>query len=192
MGRTTNDLPMRCFSWETGELRPGLLISGTTERGLFCALGDPDTPGPATRVPFHQKNPPTVENGRVYEAFPFWVRPKSAKRFLVLAQPHEKHLDDARCLLNISTYNPETFGGRGFWRATEGRTNTLVTGLTYYSDAHEREAIASHGLVILDPTQILRVRPEGSDQHWAVRLVDGTLQSDPWEQYQAVLYLETR
>jgi hypothetical protein len=182
---------MRCVSWEAGDLVAGIPVSGTLSKGFYCALGDPQTAGPAARVPFHQNNPPTLENDRLHSAFPFWVRPKDAKRFLVLAAPHEKHADDARTLLRISTYNPETFGGRGFWRVIDGRTNTIATGLTYYTDVRGRAAIASHGLVLLEAGQVLRVRPEGADTHWAVYDLDGTLRSIPWEQYQAALYLET-
>jgi hypothetical protein len=192
MDRTTHDLPMRCFTWEAGEISDGIRVSGTPERGHYCSLGDPKTPGPAVRIALHKGNPPAFEGELFYEAFPFWVRPRDTPRFLVLAAPHEKHVGDGRCLLRISTHNEETYGGRGFWRATEGRTNTIATGLAHYVCAHGRKAVASHGLVILEPNQVLRVRAEGSDTHWAVRYADGTLQSDPWEQYQASLYMEIR
>ncbi len=187
---TCYDLPMRCITWESGILTPGLRVSGSGDKGHYCLLGDPSTPGPCSRIPFHNTNPPHVVDGRVYEVFPFWVRPKDASNFLVLAQPHEKHLDDDRFLVRISTYNEETFGGRGFWRAVEGSTNTIATGITYYTDSQGRKAVASHGLVILNPGQTLRVRPEGSDTHWAVRWDDGMLHTMPWEQYQAALYME--
>ena len=181
---------MQCVSWEAGEVTAGISVRGSLSRGFFCLLGDPDTPGPAPRISLHSSNPPRVVAGQVSEAFPFWVRPKEARRFLVLAAPHDKHAEDPRFLIRISTHNPETFGGRGFWRATTGKTNTLAAGIAHYTDVRGRKAVASHGLIILETMQVLRVRSEGSDTHWAVREVDGTVTSTPWEQYQAALYLE--
>ena len=185
-----NNLRMRTYNWHNRRLTEGLSIRISSQGNAYVPLGEPKSPGPSHMVTLHRDNPPKIRSNQIRDAFPYWVRPRKGDPFLVLAKPHEHHADDKTVLLRVSTWSPKTFGGRGFWRMTEGETPTLLTGIQYYTDQNGREAIASEGLVTLDPGQTLRIRPEGSDDQWAVTNTGDEVVSEPWDFYRMRLVLE--
>lgn len=193
MGRLScANLRMRTFSWENRTLSEGIGVRCSSQRNYYVPLGDSDSPGPSFIVTFHRENPPEVTGARVYDAFPYWVRPKSGSPFLVLARPHAIHEEDPTVLLRVSTWSPYTYGGRGFWRVERGETDTMLTGIRYYTDGNQRRAIASEALVKLAAGQTLRLRPEGSDDHWAVTNIGGQVLSELWEEFCARRVLTQR
>jgi hypothetical protein len=174
---------MRTFSWKGGELERGIAVKRSSQKNYYTPLGDSDTPGPHHMVTLHRDNPAEIRDGRVFDVFPYWVRPRAGDAFLVLAQPHAQHQDTLDVLVRISTWAPEAYSGRGFWRQTVGETDTLVTGVGHYRDSSGRKAVASEGLVRLEAGKTLRVRPEGSDDHWAVTNDGEWVVSELWEVY---------
>lgn len=191
MGRyPCNNLRMRTYNWQNRRLTEGLSVHISSQGNAYVPLGDPESPGPSHMVTMHRNNPPDILSNHIYNVFPYWVRPKKGDAFLVFAKPHEQHEDDKSILLRVSTWSPRVFSGRGFWRMTEGDTPTLLTGIQYYTDQAERDAIASEGLVTVRPGHTLRIRPEGSDDQWAVTNTGDEVISEPWDFYRMRLVLE--
>lgn len=178
---------MHIYNWENRELTEGVSVSVSSRGNVFVSLGDPDTPGPAHMVTLHDKNPAKIIDGKLFDVFPFWVRPKNDSHFLVFADPHAHLKDVDTVLIRVSTWSPTVYGGRGFWRTQYADTETVLTGIKHYTSDNGRKACASYGLVRLSPDQTLRIRPEGSDDHWAVTHCGDRLVSEPWDVYRAKL-----
>jgi len=187
MGRPHDTIFMRIYNWENRKLTEGVAVEYSNRGNAFVALGDPDTPGPAHMITLHDKNPAQIQDGKLHDVFPFWVRPKDGDHFLVWAKPHE-HLSDVEAvLIRVSTWSPTVYSGRGFWRTQMADTRTMLTGIKHYQATNGRKACASYGLVRLDPGETLRIRPEGADDHWAVTHERDRISSVPWDVYREKL-----
>lgn len=166
---------MQCYSWENGELVPGIdLQSGA------LILGTQSEHGAPVRVPLHSKNPAQQISGKILETYPFWVNPQNGEPFLTFAQPHEKHQDDSRALLRLTTSSTLNHTVQGFWKGIAGSPKTLLVGIGTNQDQTWREA-----LVILQPDDVIRVRPEGSDDMWAIVHTGEQIRSETWIRHEA-------
>jgi hypothetical protein len=162
---------MRCFEWKEGELIDG--ISMSDDNGLLLANN-------TTRVPLHSRNPATVYRGRVFDVYPFWVNPQDGSSFLTLAKPHEKHQNDPSILVHVSTHSDQDFPVMGFWRGMPEIVRTL------HAATAETSALSwKEGLVTIAPSGVLRIRPEGHDDMWAIVNDHDAPYTETWIRHEA-------
>jgi len=171
---------MRCYEWNAGSLQDGIFLS----HAPALVLGSTSTDGSPIRVPLHKRNPASIENKRMTMVYPFWVNPQNGDPFLTLAKPHKKHSDDPRAFLHLSTRSSNEHAIQGFWRTMAGSPKTLLVGVGALDGKTWRE-----GLIIMNPGDILRVRPEGSDDMWAIVCDDDTVHSETWIRHEARMLL---
>jgi hypothetical protein len=167
---------MRCYAWIDGDIQDGIALSGKDA----LILGTQSDLGNPVRIPLHSRNPACLVRGRITDTYPFWVNPQSGEPFLTFAQPHEKHEDDERALLHISTKSSDAHDILGFWKGIEGSPKTLLVGI----GSHKLDQWKD-GLVVLEPGDVLRARPEGADDMWAITYRGGHLFTETWIRHEA-------
>jgi hypothetical protein len=167
---------MRCYAWIDGALQEGIELAD----GTALILGTQSEQGNPVRIPLHKRNPAELTHLRISNSYPFWVNPQSGEPFLTFAQPHEKHENDTKTLLHVSTLSGVNHDIQGFWKGVKGHPKTLLVGIGATQKKSWKE-----GLVVLEPGDVLRVRPEGSDDMWAVVHTGHSLRSETWIRHEA-------
>ncbi len=108
---------MKCFSIFEGSIFPGIEARarwtydqkfGQKRKRYFVKVGR------GSEIPFFFKNPPQVEKGTIYEAFPLKIT--RGRTFYVLAKPNERN--DKKALVHILSESP--------WEVEDGRPRIIA------------------------------------------------------------------
>ena len=156
---------MKCFTWERGQLTPGIQVERDDSLGMVVSLGENGRGGGRS----HEKvelfrTPPEIKEGVIFDAHPVKITTdledlRQDKYFYRLAKPTEP---DHRFIVRILTKWTHACRTHGRWRTIKGSPDDLVVGCgAAPGRVIPRNSTWHDGLVLFAPGDVVLVRPEG-------------------------------
>lgn len=158
---------MRCYTYVHGECTKGIQTVQNDKYGRIVFLGERGRGSRFQAISLDNRRPANLYENELHRAFPREItikdketgKPKS--QFVVLSKPFRKN---RKILLRVNTTMPELqTANDGSWMALEGEPKHVVN--AYGAVQQERGSIQyCDDLVIMDPTDVIRVMPMGGRQ----------------------------
>ena len=191
---------MKCYtfkkSWVFDNkdcLKEGIAVEEDPIFGTIVYLGEEGRGRHYEKVGLYRKSPAEVKDRKIFNARPVKITvnrgTEKEKSFYTLAAPAlvpNEANKDKRLLVRINTSCTYTRGSIGNWKAVKGEPQTLVVGNGAHGIAG-RIGTWYDGLVIMQPGDVLRVKPEGGykTEHYALFYdPDEGLKCMVWQDYE--------
>ena len=156
---------MKCFTWEYGQLTPGIQVEKDGALGTVVALGEDGRGGGRyhEKVELFRKNPPDIKDGAIFDAHPVKITTdlEQDRHYYLLAKPEE---EDHRSLVRIITRWTYACRTHGRWKSIKGNPEDLVVGCGAHGIVIRRNATWYDGLVLFSPGDAVCVKPEGAHE----------------------------
>ncbi len=153
---------MKCFTWERGQLTPGIQVERDDNLGIVVSLGENRRGGGRylEKVELF-RTPPEIKEGTIFDVHPVKMTTdlEQDKYFYRLAKPPGP---DHRFIVRILTKWTQACRIHGRWRTIKGDPEDLVVGCgASHGLVTPRYSTWHDGLVLFSLGDAVLVKPEG-------------------------------